>query len=160
MHNLKKPSFFLTKSTGAPQGDTLGRTKPLSTKSCNCTFNSFNSVGAILYGGIEIGAVPGNKWMANSSSRSGGSQGNSSRKTSGNSCTTGTSSKRSLATLVSLTCAKNTWQPFRNNFSAANEWQTQAHDLAEVQAIPREKHPGIRSLQEHPSSEVLRLWCR
>ena len=58
-------------------------------------------------GGIEIGAVLGNKGMANSSSRYGGSPGNFSGKTSGNSFTTEISSKRSPATLVLLTCAKN-----------------------------------------------------
>jgi hypothetical protein len=43
----------------APQGETLGRIKPLSNSSANCFFNSANSEAAILYGAREIGAVPG-----------------------------------------------------------------------------------------------------
>src|SRR5919202_1617442 len=34
MHIRIDPSFFLTKRTGAPQGDELGRIKPLSKSSC------------------------------------------------------------------------------------------------------------------------------
>ena len=61
MHNLVVPSFFFTNKIGASQGDTLSWLKPLSTRSCNYVFNSFSSNGAILYGGIEIGADPGKR---------------------------------------------------------------------------------------------------
>ena len=47
-------SFFFINNTRAPQGETLGQMKPLSTRSCNWIFNSFNSTGVILYGGIEM----------------------------------------------------------------------------------------------------------
>ncbi|GKC50336.1 reverse transcriptase domain-containing protein [Tanacetum coccineum] len=47
------PSFFLTNKTGAPQGETLGLIKPFSNISCNCSFNSFNSTGAIRYGSLK-----------------------------------------------------------------------------------------------------------
>ena len=56
---VMNPSFFLTNNIGAPHDDVLGRTKPLSNKSCNYTFNSFSSVGAIRYEGIDTGSVPG-----------------------------------------------------------------------------------------------------
>src|SRR5262249_36796176 len=35
MHIRKDPSFFFTKRTGAPHGETLGRISPLSKRSCN-----------------------------------------------------------------------------------------------------------------------------
>ena len=50
MHILREPSFFFTNNTGAPHGEILGLMKPLSRRSFNCSFNSFNSAGAILYG--------------------------------------------------------------------------------------------------------------
>ncbi|MFS7976617.1 hypothetical protein Hanom_Chr10g00894491 [Helianthus anomalus] len=59
MHILNVPSFFFTKSTGAPQGDELGRIKPFSKSSCNCLDNSSNSDGAKRYGARAIGAAPG-----------------------------------------------------------------------------------------------------
>ena len=90
MHIHKETSFFLTNNTGAPHGEELGRIKPFSSKSFNCSFNSFNSAGAILYGGIDIGVVPGNTSMEKSISRSGGKPGSYSGNTSGNSFTTGT----------------------------------------------------------------------
>nr|GEY79022.1 hypothetical protein [Tanacetum cinerariifolium] len=51
------PSFFITNKTGAPQGKTLGLIKPFSNISCNYSFNSFNSTGAIRYGAFDIGVV-------------------------------------------------------------------------------------------------------
>ena len=65
-----EPSFFLTYKTGATQGETLGRMKPLSNI-------SFNSVGAILYGRIEIGRVYGMMFMLKFISLSGGTPGRS-----------------------------------------------------------------------------------
>ncbi|GAB2281843.1 hypothetical protein Dimus_039499 [Dionaea muscipula] len=62
------PSFFLTKSTGAPHGDTLGLMNPFSNSSYNCACSSFSSAGAILYGALEIGFVRGAKSMINSTS--------------------------------------------------------------------------------------------
>jgi hypothetical protein len=49
------------------------------------------SIGSILYGLLEIGAVPRINSILNSTSQSGGNPGKSSGKTSGNSHTTGTS---------------------------------------------------------------------
>ena len=82
MHILIVPSFFFTNYTGAPHGELLGLIKLLSSNSCNCSFNSFNSVGAIQYGAIDIGFVPGNKSILNSISLSGTNHGKSSGKTS------------------------------------------------------------------------------
>ena len=90
MHNRIVPSFFLTNKIGAPHKDTLGRMNPLSTNSCNWTFNSFNSIGVILYGGIETRAESGNSFISNYSSLSGGRPGRSSENTSENSHTIGT----------------------------------------------------------------------
>ena len=84
MHNLKVPSFFLTNKTGTPQGEKLGLMKLLSINSCNYTLSSLSSVGAIRYGGIEIGVVQGIRSIPKSKSRSGGIPGNSSKNTSGN----------------------------------------------------------------------------
>ena len=82
MHIFIVPSFFFTNKTGAPHGELLGLIKPLSSNSCNCYFNSFNSVGAIRYGEIDIGFVPCNKSILNSISLSGANPGKSSGKTS------------------------------------------------------------------------------
>ena len=89
MHILREPSFFLTNKTIAPQSETLGQIKTLSNRSFSCSFNSFNSIGVILYGNIEIGQVSGMMSMPKSISLSGGTQGRSSRKTSRNSLTIG-----------------------------------------------------------------------
>src|SRR3954463_13472702 len=64
--------------------------KPNFSCSSSCRLSSANSEGPILYGLLEIGAVPGSSSITNSTSRSGGIPGNSSGKTSGNSQTTGT----------------------------------------------------------------------
>ena len=90
MHIHREPSFFRTKSTGAPQRETLGPIKPLSRRSAGYSFNFFNSAEAILYGEIEIGQVSGNTSMPKSISLSGGIPRRSSGKTSKNSFTTGT----------------------------------------------------------------------
>ncbi|GJU60999.1 hypothetical protein Tco_1238765 [Tanacetum coccineum] len=45
MHILKEPFFFLTNNTCAPQGDELGRMKPLSWSSLSCPDNSSISEG-------------------------------------------------------------------------------------------------------------------
>ncbi|MFS7904767.1 hypothetical protein Hanom_Chr01g00039881 [Helianthus anomalus] len=42
MHIRNVPSFFLTKSTGATQGDELGRINPLSNSSCSCVVLGLN----------------------------------------------------------------------------------------------------------------------
>jgi hypothetical protein len=70
-----------------PQGEELGRMYPASCNSVNCFLSSFNSSTAILYGRLEIGAVPGKRSITNSTSLSGGIPGNSSGKTSGKSRT-------------------------------------------------------------------------
>src|SRR5688572_8995791 len=77
--------------------------KPFSSKSFNCSFNSFNSAGAIRYGGIEIGWVSGRRSIPNSISLSGGIPGNSSGNTSKNSLTTETDSIDEVLEFSSLT---------------------------------------------------------
>ena len=76
MHILIDPSFFFTKSTGAPHGETLGLMKPKSMSSWSCIFNSSNSFGAIRYGAFDTGAAPGSRSIVNSNCRSGGGPGN------------------------------------------------------------------------------------
>jgi hypothetical protein len=93
MHIRWIPSFFSANSTGAPQGDELGRINPLACSSAVCFLSSANSFMGILYGLLEIGGVPGNNSMRNSISQSGGIPGNSAGNTSGYSRTTLISSK-------------------------------------------------------------------
>ena len=100
-------SFFLfINNTGAPQDDTLNQMKALSTKSCNCVFNSFSLVGVILYGGIEMGANLGKRSIPNSNSLSDGNLSKSSGNTFENSHTTGKLFKITFGVEVSITCAK------------------------------------------------------
>ena len=89
MHNLNDPSFFFTNNTGAPQGEVLGLMNPLSSRSCNYAFSSFNSAGAIQYGDIDMGFVPGTSSMLNSTFLLGGKPSSSPRNISANSFTTG-----------------------------------------------------------------------
>jgi hypothetical protein len=76
---------------GQPQGDELGQMNPFSSRSCNWVLIFANSFGGIRYDLLEIGVVPGFNSITNSTSLSGGNLGRSSRKTSGNSHTTGIS---------------------------------------------------------------------
>ena len=99
-------SFFFTNNTGAPYGDTFDQIKPLSTKSLSWVFNSFNSVVAILYGGIEIGVELDNSSILNSNSLSGGKHGKFSGNTFENSHITATLSKVTYGVDLSTTCAK------------------------------------------------------
>src|SRR4051812_13435755 len=89
MHILSVPSFFVTNRTGQPHGDELGRMKPFANEASSWVFSSANSCGAILYGRLEIGVVPGLRSTMNSTALSGGIPGSSSGKTSGKSRTTG-----------------------------------------------------------------------
>src|SRR4051812_33055565 len=93
MHILSVPYFFVMNRTGQPHGDELGRMKPLSNKASSWVLRSANSCGAILYGRLEIGVVPGIRSTMNSTHLSGGIPGSSSRNTSGKSRTTGISSR-------------------------------------------------------------------
>src|ERR1043165_2196793 len=93
MHILSVPSFFVTNRTGQPHGDELGRMKPFANETSSWVFSSANPCGAILYGRLEIGVVPGIRSTMNSTSLSGGMPGSSSGKTSGKSRTTGISSR-------------------------------------------------------------------
>jgi len=111
IHKRRVPSFFLTNNTGAPHGDTLRRMKPFSSSSCNCTFNFFNSAGAILYGFMEIGSTPGITLISNYTSLSGGNPGNSSGNAFGKSYTVGMSLNARLPTWVSTTCDKYASHP-------------------------------------------------
>jgi len=85
MHRRDEPSFFFTNSTGAPHGETLDQMNCFFDKSSSCFFNSTNSAGAIRYGVIDTGHVPGMRSIANSISLLGGSSGISSGNTSINS---------------------------------------------------------------------------
>jgi hypothetical protein len=78
---------------GQPQGEELGRMKPLSSSSFNCTFNSANSLGVILYGHLDIGDVHGCRSIVNFTSRSGDMPSKSSGKTYEYSQATGISSR-------------------------------------------------------------------
>src|SRR3954471_15817944 len=104
MHNLSVPSYFLANKIGEPQGEELARIYPLSSNSFICFFNSTNSDGAILYGFLYMGVVPGASSMLNSISRSGGMPGSSSGNMSGNSHTTRTFFNSEMSTLFSLGC--------------------------------------------------------
>jgi hypothetical protein len=75
---------------GAPHGDELGQINPFSSNSIICSFNSVNSGVVILNGVLYIGVVPGFNSVTNSMSQSGSIPGKISRKTLGNSLTTGT----------------------------------------------------------------------
>ncbi|MCI77987.1 hypothetical protein A2U01_0099257, partial [Trifolium medium] len=55
MHKGILPSFFFTKSTGAPQGETLDLTNLFSNNSSNCSFNFSSSAADIRWGAIDIG---------------------------------------------------------------------------------------------------------
>jgi hypothetical protein len=84
---MNHPSSVQNK-IGAPQGEELGRMYPVSCNFVSCFLSSFDYSTDILYGLLEIGAVPGKRSIINSTSLSNGIQGNSSRKTSGKSLTT------------------------------------------------------------------------
>ena len=66
------PSFFVTNRTGQPHGDELGRMKPFANEISSWVLSSANSCGAILYGRLEIGDVPGLRSTMNSTALSGG----------------------------------------------------------------------------------------
>src|SRR4051812_12721171 len=72
MHILSVPSFFVTNRTGQPHGDELGRMKPFANETSSWALSSANSCGAILYGRLEIGVVPGIRSTMNSTHVSGG----------------------------------------------------------------------------------------
>src|ERR1043165_6347327 len=93
MHILSIPSFFVTNRTGQPHGDELGRMKTFANETSSWVLSSANSCGAILYGRLEIGAVPGLRSTMNSTTLSGGMPGSSFGKTFGKSRTTGISSR-------------------------------------------------------------------
>src|SRR3954469_36974 len=96
MHKRILPSFFFTNRTGAPHGETLGWMKCLARSSSSWRFSSLSSIGDILYGVMETGAVPGTRSIENSASLSGGREVISSGKTSENSHTTGISDNSTL----------------------------------------------------------------
>src|SRR4051812_38367922 len=93
MHILSVPSFFVMNRTGQPHGDELGRMKPFANEASSWVFSSAISCGAILYGRLEIGVVPGIRSTMNSTHLSGGMPDSSSGKTSGKSQTTRISSR-------------------------------------------------------------------
>src|SRR4051812_1536039 len=65
--------------------------KPFANKASSWVLSSANSCGAILYGRLEIGVVPGIRFTMNSTHLSEGIPDSSLGKTSGKSRTTGTS---------------------------------------------------------------------
>lgn len=83
MHNLIDLSFVFMNKIGAPQGEVIGLMNPLFNRPCNCSFNSFGSIGAIRYRSIDIGCVLITKLISKSISLRGGSSGRSSKNTSG-----------------------------------------------------------------------------
>lgn len=89
MHNLMLLSFFLTKRTGAPQGETLNLMNHYTNNSYYYILSSFRSSGVIGYDALEVGAVPATKSIPNSTSLASHSLGTSSRNTSAKSLTTG-----------------------------------------------------------------------
>src|SRR3954469_14480829 len=93
MHILSVPSFFITNRMGQPHGDELGRMKPFANETSSWVLSLANSCGAILYGRLEIGDVPGIRSTMNSTHLSGGMPGSSSGKISGKPRTTGISSR-------------------------------------------------------------------
>ena len=99
MHRRIESSFILTNNTGTPQGDTVGRMKSLSNRSYSCDLSSysfdlssFSSAGAMQYGALEMGPVPGSSSIPKSTAHDGGIPERSSGKTFGNSFTMGTES--------------------------------------------------------------------
>lgn len=57
MHILIDPSFFFTNEISAPNDEWFSLIKPLSNSSCNCFFNFYSLVGAIMYDALEIGVI-------------------------------------------------------------------------------------------------------
>ena len=78
--------------TGQPHGNELGWMKPFTNEASSWVFSLANSCGSILYGRLEIGAMPGMRSTMNYTHLSGGMPDSSSGKTSGKSRTTGMSS--------------------------------------------------------------------
>lgn len=105
---LRDPSFFCTNGIGAPLEETLDLMNPLSNKSFDCSFYSFNSVWAILYRRTEIACILGRTQILKSISLSGGTLGSSSGKSLGNSLTIRIYSRDGVSKLSSITQTK--WQ--------------------------------------------------
>ena len=80
--------------------------KPLSNRYFSCSFSSFNSAGAIMYGEIDIGQVSGMTSMPKSISLLRGTLGRSSWKTYRNLLTIGTYLREGTSALESLTQIK------------------------------------------------------
>ena len=118
MHKRRLPSFFLKNNTRAPHGDVLVLTKPLLNNSSICSFNSYNSAGAIRYGAIEMGSVPGACSISNSISLSSGNPGRSSGNTSKNSFTIGTFANYISLLADSIAYTKYPWHALRSILSS------------------------------------------
>ena len=108
MHSRRILSFFLANRIEVPQGELLGLMKPPSSNSCNWTLSSYNSIGAILRGVIEMGDIPGCNSIKKSTSLYEGNPGSSSGKTSLYSQTT---QGRSNSCLASSSRARLSSQP-------------------------------------------------
>ena len=75
MHIRTVPSFFFTKSIGAPQGDTLGWIYPFSMNSCNYSLSSTKFGALMQKGDFEAKIDPIVSSMENSRSHFGGNPG-------------------------------------------------------------------------------------
>ena len=116
IHNLSVPSFFFMKSTGAPQGDTLGWLYLFFNNSYNWIYNSFNLGVPILYGALEIGEAPNTKTIEKSISLFGGNP-STFGNTSTNSWSTGKYSMLGLLhVVVYSTWVAYNWKPFLKHF--------------------------------------------
>jgi len=67
-NNLRVPSFFVTNNIGAPQGDKIGLTYPLSGISLSYNFNFTNSGVFILKDAFDDGVAPGTNSIEKSTS--------------------------------------------------------------------------------------------
>lgn len=73
MQNLMLMSFLM-KKIGVPHGEILSLMNPCSKSSYSRVLRSLSSSGTIRYGGLEIGAIPETKSIANSTSLAGGNR--------------------------------------------------------------------------------------
>ena len=109
----------LQNKTGTLYGEKLRCIRPLSNSSCSCVWSSFNSVGAILYGALEIGPVSDRNLISKEIFLSDNKPDNFLGKTSTNFCTTGTWVGLIFTSLLLSTIdSKYSTHPSSNNFWA------------------------------------------
>jgi hypothetical protein len=147
MHSLKVPSFFLTKSIVAPQGETLWHMYPFFNNSSNYICNSFNSSVLILYGVFDIGTTLGIKPIKKCVSLFGGKLSISSN-TSTYPLNTRNSSRLRIVHLVgSSTIVTYNWKPLlKHHFNYENEISPMEIVLA-IPSIVLSFHSSSRQLK-------------